>query len=352
MKIAIFNFLPHNYIGGIESYSKVLIETCLKNGWDVTEFSMINPDHKQKVTNKISNVKQKDVSKGNYYFFKGHKWLNRVIKDESYDIIINNTITTKKSFKSNKVITVQHMDWKWYSPRSADSWFRILNSIFLGLGYWRNPLKAKNVVFYSAENDRVGAHNPLYQFLPLKKEFTFINRNKSGNKIFWLGRFEEPHKGLRLLNEIHKNSRHSSNFVIGGDGPDSKYIKEIKNKNKIGKLETKEITRIFNKSKVFIMTSNTEGFAFTLVEALAHGTPIVMFDSFTAASFYGRCPAVKLIKHKDIKAFNEAVDEIMSLTDREWLKISKEATSFAKEHFSVDSFKKNWTKYIKEVAKK
>ena len=350
MKIAIFNNWPHQYMGGIESYSRVLIEMFLENGWEVTEyFGLVGGET---VSKPINGVKQINVTGGKFYNFVADKEFKKVVKSDKYDLIINNTISSKLSFsKNNKIINVQHMDWKWYTPRSADSWFRIFNAIFLRLGYRKNPLKAQNVVFFTRMEDKFKNHNPLYQPTPLKKDFKLVNRKTIGSEIFWLGRFEEPHKGLKNLSKFYGISKHKKNFRVAGEGPDKDKLNTLKDKL-IGKVTTKEVSKHFNNSKVYIMTSNYEGFPLTTIEALAHGTPIVMFDSFTSASFYKDCPAVKLIKHKDIKAFDQAVNEIMEMPDKEWLKLSKEATSFAKKHFSQEVFKKNWTKYIKGIYAK
>ena len=348
MKIAIVNHWPHNCIGGIETYSRMLIDIFKTNGFDVEEFSVW--PNGVKISKPINGVKQHDISSGKVFNYKAHRIIKELLKTDEYDLVINNSLDLKESFsKNSKVINVQHWDWKAYSFFSSHTWFRVFASL-LGMGYFKNPVKATNTVFYISENEKWGSKNPLYQPLPLQKDYVFVNRKTPGKNIFWMARLHYKQKGLKHLNKFYWVSKHKEKIVIAGDGPDKDKLK-VDNNNLIGKLDAKGIAKNFIHSKVFIMTSNTEGFAFTLVEALAHGTPIVMFDSFTSASFYKDCPAVKLIKHKDIKAFDQAVNEIMEMPDKEWLKLSKEATSFAKKHFSQEVFKKNWTKYIKDIKK-
>ncbi|WP_027124294.1 glycosyltransferase, partial [Mycoplasmoides pirum] len=122
--ILIINENIHIKIGGIETYSANLINILLKNNFKVFEFSLKNSSVskveknyvliKNKIFNKI-NFKNKLIN--NFlYTLKLNKYINKIIKQNKIDVVIqNNFIFPVSKFKKNvKYIWIQHFDWSFY----------------------------------------------------------------------------------------------------------------------------------------------------------------------------------------------------------------------------------------------
>lgn len=348
-KVAIVNNWPHQYQGGIESYSRRLMEILLKEGWQVDEYATLKPNTAATAT-KVEGVNQFDISNGAKFYRKNAtKVIKKFIKEDKYDLVIHNALPTNKSWMNDKVIFVQHIDSNKYSPKSPDWWFNFFNYFFLGIGYWRNELKNKNVVFFSRAENQYGCENPLYVPTPLQGMGFDVKTKDKGKYAFWMARHEEPHKGLKNLVEVSKSI--NAELVIGGNGPHTDLLGDLKSKC-VGKIDKTDVKKYFDDAKVFLLTSNYEGFPITVVESLSRGIPVVMFDSFTSVEIVRKCPAVKIIKPGDYEAFIKAVNKIENLDSKEWIKLSNEATKFAKDNFSPEVFERKWIGYINKIVNK
>lgn len=348
-KVAIINNWPHQYQGGVESYSRRLIEILLKDGWTIDEYITLKPNSTA-TTKPLSGVNQIDISNGAQIYRKNAtKVVNKLLKENKYDLVIQNALLTKQGWKNNKVISVQHVDSTKYSVKSPDWWFNFFNYAFLRIGFWKNPLRNNNVVFFSEGENRYGCKNPLYVSTPLQGMDFDFKKNKIGTKAFWMARHEEPHKGLVNLVNVSKNIK--SDIVIGGDGPHTSKLGELQSKC-IGRVNKVDVPKYFDDSSVFMLTSNYEGFPITVVEALSRGIPVVMFDTFTSVDIVRTCKAVSLVKRGDYETFASEVNRISELPEKEWVKLSNEATSFAKERFAPEVFEKKWLDYINNLLNK
>lgn len=120
--------------------------------------------------------------------------------------------------------------------------------------------------------------NPLEKFIELK-------HNVSSKQIISVGKLL-PIKGYDLLLEVAEKVlfKHADwKWVILGDGPEYEHIyTEIKNRNLDGRLilkgKTQNVDDYYNSSSIFVLTSKNEGFGIVILEAKAHGLPIVCFD--------------------------------------------------------------------------
>ncbi|WP_033160223.1 glycosyltransferase family protein [Mycoplasmoides alvi] len=128
-KILIINSKPHFELGGMETYSKKLIQIFLDAGHEVYELSHIPSRNIQNVKNNKYHFIYHDyfnkskLNYKNYSFFikylkltiigfKVNKLANKWIKKENINIVIDNNFATKITFIKNvKYIWVQHFDW-------------------------------------------------------------------------------------------------------------------------------------------------------------------------------------------------------------------------------------------------
>lgn len=116
---------------------------------------------------------------------------------------------------------------------------------------------------------------------------TKIIKNPTKNKfnIISVGRLSKQKNIPLLINSIAKIKEASRKKIIlhlVGDGEERKEIKKTidesgLNKQVIlhGRLEGKNLERLYSKSDLFILVSDGEGFSTSLLEAMASGVPIV-----------------------------------------------------------------------------
>ncbi len=76
------------------------------------------------------------------------------------------------------------------------------------------------------------------------------------------------------------------NFVVVGEGEERNNLEKIKPINVVlaGQKNREEIKTIYAQSDLFVLTSNYEGYAITVLEALSSGLPVVMTDTGCARS--------------------------------------------------------------------
>jgi len=102
--------------------------------------------------------------------------------------------------------------------------------------------------------------------------------------IISLGRISKE-KHIEILIQIIfqlKKTQRNIRAAIAGDGPEFENIKRLiaelelqENIDLLGYIPDRELANFFNNGRVFILTSETEGFPRTIVQAAACGTPVI-----------------------------------------------------------------------------
>lgn len=110
-----------------------------------------------------------------------------------------------------------------------------------------------------------------------------------------VGRFSKKHKGFDLLikafNLFAQNNSEWSLDIVG-EGPEERLYREL---IKEYQLEyriaihpfTNQIQNYYTKAQVFVLSSRWEGFGLVLVEAMAHGLPVISSDLPTSKEIMG-----------------------------------------------------------------
>ena len=135
------------------------------------------------------------------------------------------------------------------------------------------------------------------------------------NKLVTITRLDEKQKNISEMIEIVNSLPETYTLDIYGEGEEEEIslIKSLVNsvpRVKFCGAATK-IEDVLKKHSIFLMTSNYEGFGQTLIEARSQGLPIVLYNTFDAASYIVKNGGNGfLIPKGDKKLFMEKVLEI------------------------------------------
>jgi glycosyltransferase involved in cell wall biosynthesis len=119
------------------------------------------------------------------------------------------------------------------------------------------------------------------------------------------------------------NNRHYHNYL-------QKLVKQLKIDDKVvflGEIPDDELTHIYMKASIFVLSSYVEGFSIARVEALAYGLPII--TTATGGSEIVRGVGL-IVKPGDIDGLAEALEKLIS-NDVLRASLSKAALNRAKE---------------------
>lgn len=168
--------------------------------------------------------------------------------------------------------------------------------------------------------------------IPLKK-----------NKIIWVGRLEISQKRAdRILNVWKNISSELQDWTLDviGDGSMLDILREQVRSEKIprvtfhGKQDPKNF---YSEAKIYFMTSDFEGFMYTIIEAQSYGVVPVVFDSFSV---------VRSILHDGKNGFIVPKGDVEKLSD----KIIYLAKDSNKQYEMANESITNVSRYLEDVV--
>ena len=172
----------------------------------------------------------------------------------------------------------------------------------------------------------------------------------NSKKFLAVGRFSRLHKGFDLLIEaFHLFAEKNQNWTLNivGEGVEEELYRKmivkygLENRITIHPF-TNHIQSYYSNAQVYVLSSRWEGFGLVLVEAMAHGLPIVSSDLPTSKEIMG-----------DFGLYfeNGNVEELALRLEKatclDWSKQSKEAIEIAKR-FEIGNIIPQWKKLIEE----
>ena len=175
--------------------------------------------------------------------------------------------------------------------------------------------------------------------------------SQGDSKIFLaVGRFSHRHKGFDLLieafNIFAKDNKEWVLDIVGEGVEEPLYRKMIADYQLEERIKlhpfTNNIQEYYSQAQVYILSSRWEGFGLVLVEAMAHGLPIVSSDLPTSKEIMGDF-AIHF-KNGDI---NDLARSLKDATEIDWKSKSKEALTIAKR-FDITTISNQWRKLIDE----
>lgn len=182
---------------------------------------------------------------------------------------------------------------------------------------------------------------------------TLIPRPPSkGNskKFLAVGRFSRRHKGFDLLiDAFHLFAKQDKEWMLDivGEGPEEEiYRKKIAeyglDQRVILHPFTHHIQEYYSNAQIYVLSSRWEGFGLVLVEAMAHGLPVISSDLPTSKEIMGDFGLY--FENGNVE---QLAQRLADATRINWVQKSAEAIEIAKR-FNIDSIIKQWKAIIDE----
>ena len=172
----------------------------------------------------------------------------------------------------------------------------------------------------------------------------------NSKRFLAVGRFSHRHKGFDLLieafNIFAKNNKEWTLDIVGEGVEEPLYRKMIADYKLEERITlhpfTNNIQEYYSKAQVYVLSSRWEGFGLVLVEAMAHGLPIVSSDLPTSKEIMG-----DFGMYFTNGNVNELAEQLHKATEIEWNKKSEEAIQIA-QRFNIQHIIEQWNKIIYE----
>ena len=185
----------------------------------------------------------------------------------------------------------------------------------------------------------------IYNPLTLKPGF---KSNGETKRFLAVGRFSRQHKGFDLLiNAFHIFAQKDKEWKLDivGEGAEEELYKSLILKYHLEDRIlihpfTNNIQEYYSNAQVYVLSSRWEGFGLVLVEAMAHGLPIVSSDLPTSKEIMGNFALY--FRNGDI---GDLAQRLEDATQIEWQAKSKEALKIA-ERFDINNIIKQWKQLI------
>ena len=188
---------------------------------------------------------------------------------------------------------------------------------------------------------------PTVIYNPLTLKPGEISKGTS-KRFLAIGRFSHKHKGFDLLikafNIFAKNNK-DWHLDIVGEGPEEELYKELIKEYKLEERITihpftNNVQAFYSNAQVYVLSSRWEGFGLVLVEAMAHGLPVISSDLPTSLEILGDFGMY--FKNGDIEDLAQRLEDA---THIDWEAKSKEALEIAKR-FDIENIISQWKKLI------
>lgn len=177
-------------------------------------------------------------------------------------------------------------------------------------------------------------------------------RVSEGNskRFLAVGRFSKKHKGFDLLIEafqLFSQNNTDWKLDIVGEGPEEELYQLLIRKYQLEERITihpftNNIQEYYSHAQIYVLSSRWEGFGLVLVEAMAHGVPVVSSDLPTSLEIMGDFGLY--FNNGDIEQLAKKLEEATQL---EWKEKSKMAIDIARR-FDIANIIGQWKELIEK----
>ncbi|MBO6094877.1 glycosyltransferase [bacterium] len=260
--------------------------------------------------------------------------LLKEVRLSQYDLIIDCTYYfDKEVMQLNNYLFVQQFEPKLYE-----------HQILKDFGYENPFLFAKNLVLYDKYELNYYDENKRYFFIPLSSyNLDFIKQNYKNtlknlkqkfdkNKIIYIGRINDYQKNISFINEL--NDLYQLDIDVYGP-----IETDIKISNYKNKLDRSEVIQKLNEAKYMILVSKTEGFSYSLVEAISLCTPVIIRNTYPAARYLTSYNNGLLIpKEYSSKEASLMINEFKNISYQDYEKLVNNCYQFAIKELNTNEF--------------
>ncbi|MFQ2016958.1 glycosyltransferase [Aeromonas veronii] len=156
--------------------------------------------------------------------------------------------------------------------------------------------------------------------------------------VFCLGAvnpFSNPNKGfndlIRILDHFANNRR--AKFLIFGASHLPESLAHVKNIKAVGYIDDESrMADLMFSSHWFLSFSKVESFGLTACESIANGTPVICYNTSGLRDIVA--DGISGYLCDDIESFIAKIDLALSLTEKEYIRLSRTAKSYYQEFFS------------------
>ena len=277
--------------------------------------------------------------------------LAKELKDEAYDVIIGvhaplavRLASCKSQLGGTKLIGWIHNSYKALFGAG---------SLYIGpelRKHYEYQLQKLDKTIVLCQDDAHKYHFPVEViYNPLTLDPGKASQGDS-KRFLAVGRFSHRHKGFDLLieafNIFAKNNKEWTLDIVGEGVEEPLYHKMIADYKLEERITihpfTNYIQEYYTNAQVYVLSSRWEGFGLVLVEAMAHGLPIVSSDLPTSKEIMG-----DFGMYFTNGNVNELAEQLHKATEIEWDKKSEEAIQIA-QRFNIQHIIEQWNKIIYE----
>lgn len=161
-------------------------------------------------------------------------------------------------------------------------------------------------------------------------------------------------EGIKIIiNKLHNESPH---FLIIGEGELHSNLQSKISKWNLSDYVSLEghksyilLPKYYNKMKLLVLPSYTEGLPSVILEAMACGTPVLATFVGAVPEIIRDCETGFLLKSNDPEYIAEKIIELLNKPDL-LEKVSVNANKYVKENFSYRKIREDWQKILIELS--
>ncbi|MBR0163504.1 MAG: glycosyltransferase family 4 protein [Lachnospiraceae bacterium] len=340
-----------SYNGGIERSNATLMSMFSKMGYKVIFFTEEEPtkdDYNSPV--EVERI----IVPGLSNICERLKLLQTACEEHGVDLFINHYWSSTETLWELLLFRMLQIPYIYYthglftyglfSTESNMSRFDLYRISDLVL-----TLAEVNVMFYRS----LGCNTYLVQN-PIPDELltTKVKHEAPTNRILMIGRIsgeKRPMDALKIFNNVHSIAKDVYLDIVG-DGDDElvsemhKYVKMNNLTDRVifhGFKNGDSIEEYYKKATCVLLTSETEGYGYVILESKAYGVPLVMYDLPYLSLTMDDLGVLKATLG-DINRMSELVISLMNNSDVRRIKAKEAAQSF--EKIKKLSAEKEWSR--------
>jgi Glycosyltransferase len=162
---------------------------------------------------------------------------------------------------------------------------------------------------------------------------------------------KRPFDFLKIATLVKEREK-SVRFIWAGDGTlRQSVLKVVKEKGLeyvefVGKVSNSQKEELLRKARVYISTSESEGFSLTVGEAFLRGLPVIVYDLPIYKEVYDDYPIT--VKRFDLNEFANKILEVLEHPERFQERVEK-AKRFVQNNYSVKAIGERATRAISAI---